>query len=243
LVEAFGFSNKEYVFNNGNIGFGRAYNILIDKAMSDGADYFIALNPDVILDSRCLIELILVLDSKSSLGSVAPKILRWDFSQLVKTDYIDSCGIIMAPGLRFFDLGQGDRDSRIFDSAQILGPSGAAAAFRMTALAAVKSDEGYFDSRMFMYKEDCDLAYRLFLAGYPSKFVPSAIAYHDRSASRFGGRKAKSLAIRRWSWQNQRLIWKKYWSQQNLVNRLVIGFYFLAQYVWLSLFEREVLKK
>jgi GT2 family glycosyltransferase len=194
------------------------------------------------LDEKCLAELFASLESDDSIASVAPKLLRWDFANLSKTDVIDSCGIIMALGLRFFDLGQGEKDSRIFDSAKIIGPSGAFAAYRISALSDIKLGRDYFDSRMFMYKEDCDLDYRLFLAGHRSQFVPKAIAYHDRSVSSVGGRKSRSLAVRRWSWQNQKLIWNKYWRKQSLAGKILVALYFISQYCWLAVFERNVLK-
>ncbi len=64
---------------------------------------------------------------------------------------------------------------------EILGPSGAAGVYRLSGLEKIKVNNQYFDELMFMYKEDCDLDYRLFLAGYKSLYVSEAVIYHDRT--------------------------------------------------------------
>ncbi len=228
-----------------NFGFGAAFNLMIEQAMALGADYFLAINPDTQIDPAALKLMMKKLDEQPRLGSVAPKILRWDFVGKKLTKVIDSCGIVLQPGLRFIDLGQGQPDSGQYDQAKILGPSGAAAMYRLTALRAIKDEHGFFDERMFMYKEDCDLAYRLFLAGWKSCLVSQAIVYHDRTASARGqgllaamaNQKNKNRRVQGWSIKNQRLIWKKYWKQQTLANKFMIMFYWLAGIVWEKIFK------
>ncbi len=240
IVSSFDWGAIKYEYNGNNLGFGRGYNRLIARAVESGADYFIALNPDLIVEPDCLGKLLSALEADGKVASVSPKIRRWDFENLAKTEQIDSCGIVLRPGLIFVDLGQGEEDRGQFDQAVILGPSGAAAAFRLSALENIRVGQDYFDSNIFMYKEDCDLDYRLFLAGYRSKLVPSAIAYHDRSA-KAGKRKGKSAAVRHWSWQSQKIIWRKYWAKQGLANKGIIIFQYLARWTWLRLFERDAL--
>lgn len=119
----------------------------------------------------------------------------------------------MKPGLRFVDAGQGEPDKGQYDDINILGPSGAAAMYRLEALEKAEQNGQYFDELMFMYKEDCDLAYRLKLAGYKSKCAPDAIIYHDRTARAKGegnlkvffNRGNKSQQIKKWSFLNQQI--------------------------------------
>ena len=47
------------IFRKGkNVGFAKAYNRMIDEAMKNGAKYFLALNPDMVLDENFLDEIL-----------------------------------------------------------------------------------------------------------------------------------------------------------------------------------------
>ncbi len=253
-IESFSEKNGlflEYISADSNLGFSRAYNILIHSAARLGAEYFFVVNPDTVLEKNTISELISALDRNQELSSVCPKIRRWDFAANTKTRVIDSCGLVVKPGLRFFDLGQGEKDDKRFDCYNILGPSGAAGMFRLSALEKVKDNNQYFDERFFMYKEDCDLAYRLFLIGAKSALVPSAIMYHDRTAAssgggplrRIGDRKKKSRQVRSWSFRNQHLIFVKHWSSQNFISRFIIIFRVFVFGIFSLILEQYLLKE
>lgn len=235
-----------------NHGFGKSFNLMINESKKNGAEYFLVLNMDTILDKDCIKNMLTALKSNSKLGSVSPKIYKWNFAPeklSEKTKIIDSFGIILKSGLRFFDLGQGQIDQGQFDNAKIFGPSGAAAMYRMDALEKVKIDNQYFDEQMFMYKEDCDLAYRLFLAGYSSMLVTNAKIYHDRTAAGAGdgifsvlsNRKNKSKQIKKWSLFHQLIIIKKYWNLQNTLNKINIVWYVLQLFIFSLIFEQYLL--
>ncbi|MFA5155429.1 MAG: glycosyltransferase family 2 protein [Patescibacteria group bacterium] len=239
----------------GNLGFSRAYNLLIEAALADRAQYFLIVNPDTLWEADALEKLVAALDNDATLASVSPKIRCWDFVSRQKTTVIDSLGLLLEPGLRFLDLGQGAIDRGQFDQAQILGPSGAAGLFRLSALVRVAIGDSrhpqYFDERFFMYKEDCDLAYRLFLFGFASALVPAAVVYHDRTAAASGrglwhlwrDRGKKSRAVRAWSFHNQHLIFVKYWTQQNTANKIMILFRVLSMFIFSLILERFLLKE
>jgi len=252
-IEFFNSNNDffiEYDSAGENLGFGRTYNILINKAKREKAEYFLIINPDTIMDSGAISCLIKALDGDKKLASVSPKILRWDFENKQKTRDIDSCGIILKSALRFNDLGQGEIDSGQYNQSAILGPSGACGLFRLSALGKISKNGQYFDERFFMYKEDCDLAYRLFLAGFTSKLISEAIVFHDRTTKSSGNgltniikdRRQKSRQIRAWSLQGQNLIFRKYFKNQTFVNKLLIIFRVLAMFVFSLILEQFLLK-
>ena len=213
-----------------NVGFAKSYNAMIDEAINLGADLFLMINPDTVIASDALTKMIEVLESDKMLGSVAPKILHWDFVNLKLTDQIDTCGLRLSPGLVFSDIGQGLTDSGQFHDVSILGPSGAAGLYKISALEAIKEKTGYLDERMFMYKEDCDLAYRLSLVGFSSKLVTESVIYHDRTASAAGegllktlkNRSGKSQQVMSWSFLNQHLLFIKFWPKQSIVAKFKI---------------------
>ena len=234
-----------------NIGFGSAYNILIAKAKKLGAKYFLMINPDVLLEPEMIKKLLIKIESADNLAVVSPKILRWDFINHLKTKQLDSCGLVLKTGLKFIDLGQGKTDEGQYDQAEIIGASGAVGLFRLSALEKIKDQYGYFDSRFFMYKEDCDLAYRLWRAGFRSALVPDALAYHDRSVAFRGqglgqfiaNRRQISRQARAWSFKNQHLLFVKYFKKENFRSQLVIAARILIMFIFSLILEQFNLKQ
>jgi GT2 family glycosyltransferase len=230
--------NFDYLDFKKNLGFAAAYNRLLNRAIDNKAEYFLMLNPDVYLDSQFINKLLLVLDGNQTLVAVCPKIYRWDFKNKQFTQTIDSCGLGLKPGLCFYDLGQGELDHGQFDKEELIGPSGAAAMFRLSKLVQIGTKEEIYDERFFMYKEDCDLAYRLNANNLSTEFVPEAICYHDRSAAKQGGFwhtwqnwRQRSRKTRSWSFVNQHLLFIKYIRLEPGYSRFLIilelGFYFV----------------
>ncbi len=248
--------NKDYIKNNypdidfewsgENIGFAKAYNRLIEKAKQSGVEYFMVINPDVILEKNTILELIEAIDKDEQLGSVCPKILSWDFANNKKTNIIDSRGLVMPKPLRFVDFMQGEKSKDNIDNKNIIGPSGACGLFRMNVLETIKEKYGYFDSRMFMYKEDCDLAYRLFITNFKTKCVTSSMVYHDRTVSKqkgfFEGREAKTRKQKEWSFANQQLIFQKHWKKQSVSAKISIFYYQIKVFIYILIFERYLLR-
>ncbi|MEA3463841.1 MAG: glycosyltransferase family 2 protein, partial [Patescibacteria group bacterium] len=252
-----------------NIGFARAYNRMINKAVEMNAEYFLAINPDMILEIDTVEKIIKAMDNNTALGSVCPKILRWDFKSSEsfsrdsdaaqrdcgeacgKTNIIDSCGIKEISALRFKDVGQGEIDRGQYDNAKILGPSGAAAMYRIDALKKIKNNNEYFDELMFMYEEDCDLAYRLLLAGYKSKLIPEAVIYHDRTVSAKGmgnlqiaiNRKNKSRQVKSWGFLHKHIIFIKYWRILSTKQKMEVLWFAFRMFVFVIVFEQYSLKQ
>lgn len=216
------FPQVQRITSGVNLGFAKAYNQLIELAFQAGAEYFLVINPDTILQPRVVAELVDYLDCHPQVAAAMPKILRWDFARQTTTDYIDSLGVAITKKGAFFDDQQGCLDSQIKEIQSIFGFSGAAVLLRLSALKEVAFDNGqhqeYFDELMFMYKEDCDLSYRLRLAGWSIDLVPTAVVYHDRTAARLGRtifsqlwrRRQTSHLVRSWSVAHQLIIFLKY---------------------------------
>ena len=239
----------QVIAQNKNFGFAKSYNQLIRQANQEKAEYFFMMNPDILLEEDTIKKLVEALDRDNQLFSVCPKLYRWPFPEKPKEKIIDTCGLLLLPGLRFVDLGQGKIDDGSFDDLEILGPSGAAGLFRISALNKIAINDEYFDERMFMYKEDCDLAYRLFLAGGKSACLKEAIAWHDRTAADPGqgfwaalrDRKNKSKNVRAWSFANQHLIYAKYFKKQNLSSKAKIVTSVFSMCAFALLKERFIL--
>lgn len=251
--------NLEYIKNNypemeimrtgENLGFAKAYNKMIRRAKGAGAEYFLAINPDTILEPDAVEKMIKAMDNDKNSGSASPKVFKWDFVKSEKTDIIDTLGIKLLHGLRFMDAERGEIGKEARQNEKIIGPSGAAGLYRLSALEKVKQDGQYFDELMFMYKEDCDLAYRLFLAGFKSRSVEEAVIYHDRSVGAKGegnldialNRKNKSRQAKKWSFLGQQIIFVKYWSLQSFKDKLAIIWRQIKILVFILFFEPYLL--
>lgn len=112
----------------------------------------------------------------------------------------------------------------------------------------------YFDEDFFAYWEDFDLSWRLRLSGYACRFVPTAVAYHERLAgsSPGGYKRAGSfivhhrrlpLKVKEWNWKNHLFcIVKNDFGWPFWIGLPFIFFRELAMLVFILLFERETLK-
>jgi len=258
--------NKKYILKNfpaikfqwagRNLGFAKAYNIMIREAMARGEKYFIALNPDMILAPDFVVKIVKAIEADKEIGAAAPKILKWDFENNKKTDFIDSYGLFVTKSHRFSDSRQGEKDDPKAKPREVFGFTGAAVIFRLDALRDAAFDNGrddeYFDELMFMYKEDCDLSYRLRLAGWKIVFTPEAVAYHDRTASPLGNtslkialnRKNKSQQVKKWSFINHWILLVKFSCLPHSLNVLLAtAWYQSKSLVYAALFERFLLKE
>ena len=232
-----------------NLGFAKAYNRLIIEAIKLGTKYFLIINPDTVLEPLALEKLVGSLEANAGIGAAGPKTRRWDFINQRRTTMIDSCGLVEQSALRFIDLGAGQPDRGQFDYQSILAPSGAAGLWRLDALQDIRIKNQYFDERFFLYKEDCDLAKRLQLAGWQAVVVPSAVVYHARTARADGKswldklryRAAKTSQVNYLSFIGQEILFYKYRPWQNGWQRLSIGAYRLVSLVYALLFEKWLL--
>ncbi len=233
-------ANAEYVKNNFpeidfkwagiNLGFAKAFNLMIARAVAAGAEYFLALNPDMTLEADMIGKMVEVMAADEKIAAVAPKILKWDFAANEKTDQIDSLGLALDKEHRFYDSHQGEIDRHeLAAEIEVFRFTGAAVLLNLKALQDVayltpnpspRTGEGgkeYFDELMFMYKEDCDLSYRLRLAGWKIILAPASVAFHDRAVASRGesnlaialNRKNKSKIVKQWSFLNQWILLSK----------------------------------
>lgn len=251
--------NIEIIEYGENLGFSKAYNIMIGKAILNNYDYFLVINPDIYLSESSIFEMLKEIKD-TDLASVLPKLLVWDFKNKKYTKTIDSLGLALKSSLKFIDLMQGKRDRDNFElekytNNQLIGPSGAAALFKLSVLekiAIIKDDKKqYFDERFFMYKEDCDLAYRLFLNGYKTKNCLNACMYHDRSIGDFSdgiwtkirNRKSNTKSSRSYSFRNQHLLFIKYFKKQRNSEKFIIFVKIILLFIFALIFEQFLLKE
>jgi GT2 family glycosyltransferase len=168
----------DYVyFSKNNIGFCAAHNRLISSTLSE---YVLVLNPDIILEPNFLEILVQKMDEDPSAGSATGKLLRWtDASCGART--MDSAGVYLTKNQRHFDRGSDELDVGQYDKDEyVFGASGAAALYRRSMLEDIREGAEYFDESFFAYREDVDLAWRAQWMGWRCRYIPQAIALHER---------------------------------------------------------------
>jgi GT2 family glycosyltransferase len=160
-----------------NTGFAAAHNR--NYARSEGR-YFLALNPDVTLDSGHLDTLVDRLERAPHLGAAGGRLLAAE-----RPGRLDSAGIRYdALRTRFIDRGRGLPAGAFARDEDVFGTCGAATLYRRSALECVSREgERPFAERLFMYYEDVDLAWRLGRAGWRIRYCPDASATHARGGS------------------------------------------------------------
>lgn len=167
----------EYIFNNKNLGFGKAHNISLKKAITE-SHYHLVLNPDIYFGENVLEDLFKYMEENRSVGQVMPKILYPDGA----VQHL--CKLLPTPVdlilRRFFPWGMQKRNKRyeLIDSGynKIMNIAYLSGCFMFIRSESLKK-VGLFDEAIFMYIEDADLTRRIH-QHYQTIFYPHVHVYH-----------------------------------------------------------------
>lgn len=184
----------QLILNQENIGFAAAHNQAIRGSNSD---YFLVLNPDVVLHPDYVKYLVSFLQENPGVGSATGKLLLKSNPGL-----IDSTGLLIKKNRRSFDRGSSDPAELWNLPSEVFGVSGAAAFYRRKMVDAVSIAGEFYDEDFFAYKEDVDVAWRSQLLGWKAAYVPEATATHERGWKK-DSRQQQSVAIRKHSYINR----------------------------------------
>ena len=184
------------IINEHNDGFAKGNNDAMRLLLAENYDYILLLNMDASLAPDALTELIRIAEANPRAGAIQARLMLDPERKLVNSlgNDIHFLGFGYCRGYRqpFVDEGR--------EKAEIAYPSGAAVLFRAAALRAV----GLFDEEFWMYNEDQDLGWRLWLAGWQCLLAFRAVAYHQYEFSR-------SVSKYYWMERNRLLAaWKNY---------------------------------
>lgn len=192
--------------NNRNLGFSKPQNQAI-KASS--GEFYLSLNPDVILKENFIEEMVNILKKDEKVGSASGKLLRIPreiFERIYVDDkidenlfkrfidlknneltfehIIDSTGHIACKDRTFANRGEEKPDYGDYnETEEIFGVCAGCAFYRRNMLEDIKVIDEYFDKDFFAYLEDVDLDWRAQLRGWKCVYTPYAIAYHIRGGT------------------------------------------------------------
>jgi GT2 family glycosyltransferase len=150
-----------------NVGFAAGNRIGANKALGD---YILLLNNDTKVKPSSLSELVKVMDGDQSIGVAQAKLLLMD-----KQDTFDCAGATMnvfgishTRGWKERDIGQYDQIDEISYA------KGAAMIVRKDVWTRLNG----FDPLFFVYSEESDFCWRVWLSGDRVIFAPDAVVYH-----------------------------------------------------------------
>lgn len=247
--------SHKIITNQQNLGFAGGHNLGLRESQGE---LIVMVNQDVILEKDFL-EQAAAAFVEEKIGSLQAKILRLkiDNENLIKTDIIDTTGLVILKNRRIIARGQGRRDLGQFDKIEeVFGVDGALPVYRRAALEEAKLVIGgkseYLDEDFYMYKEDVDLAWRLRSLGWKACYQPALVAWHARTAgdsaeTGYLGIIKERLKINKFgkyhSFKNQRLMQIKNEEPSLLLRHF---FYFapkeLAAWLYVILFEHYTWK-
>ena len=151
--------------NEKNFGFAEGNNIGIRNAKGE---YIALLNNDTKVDPKWLKELVKAIQ-QPEIGAAQSKLLQMD-----NPDLLDCAGGFVDYYGYSYSRGHGQKAHKYNRIDDIFYAKGAAFIVKQEVLKRV----GLFDPETFMYYEETDLCWRIWLNGYRIVFVPSSIIYH-----------------------------------------------------------------
>jgi len=176
-----GYKEVEYIFNRKNLGFGRAHNVAIQKAIEYKSQYHLLVNPDIYFLQGEVQKILDFMEKDDRIGAVMPKVLYPD----EKIQYL--CKLIPTPFnlifRRFFPFERLRKkwdylyEMRFSNYDKIMDVPCLSGCFLVVKTKALEKTGG-FDERYFLYLEDFDLLRRIGKS-YRTVFFPEACVYHE----------------------------------------------------------------
>lgn len=166
------FSNEprlKMVLLNKNYGFAAGNNIGY-RYTHPNSEFILFLNNDTEVEKDCLDKIIKKMVQDPSIGAAQPKLRSMREKEKIDAvgSLVDYYGRTWLRGANEYDRGQYDSIDETFCA------QGAAIVVRRNIINKV----GLFEPEYFMYYEETDLCWRMWLTGYKVVVIPEAVVYH-----------------------------------------------------------------
>lgn len=185
IVEEYSDPRIEYIFGQGNVGYGAGNNIAIKKSLEMSADYHLVLNPDLEFQKGVLEELYQYMDVHQDIGMIMPMVYD------IHGEIDRVCRLYPTP---LYTLGRKFLPTKLsqkIDKHRHMWSTGYNEVRNVPMLdggfmfmrVSVLKEIGLFDERYFMYWEDFDYIRRIHKVS-KTVFYPkvSINHYHKKSA-------------------------------------------------------------
>ena len=153
-----------------NLGFALGNNVGVKEAKGE---YILLLNNDTIVKPDFLLNLVDVIENDNKIGVVQPKIIFADSKKLQSTGtYFTSTGFLYHTGYnKDPNLAKYNKRKEIFSA------NGSCMLIKREVIEKV----GLFDKDFFLYFEETDFCWRVWLTGYKIIYEPKAAILHKGS--------------------------------------------------------------
>lgn len=171
-----------------NLGFGGAINYILKKEIKN-YNYFIILNPDIILQKHTLDETIKYIDSNDNIGILGPKLYYPDntlqdsyrkfpniIDLIIKRTFLKK---IFQNRMKKYLMWDKDPNK----TEEVDWVVGAFMVLKANALKKIN----FFDERFFLFFEDVDLCKRMWKSNYKVIYYPKVYAIHNHERLSSGG--------------------------------------------------------
>lgn len=189
--------------NKKNLGFSAGNNVGIKRALEDGAEAVLILNPDTKIDSMALLELSQILKEDPKTGIFAPKIYFYPTFEFHREKYRDeekgkviwyAGGKIDWKNVLASHRGVDEVDHGQFDRVEETEfATGAAMYIKREVFDII----GFFNEDYFLYLEDLEFSIRAREAGFKIIFTPKALVWHKWAQATGGGSRLQDYFITR----------------------------------------------
>lgn len=179
------FPNVKFRWNETNIGFSKANNMVLPEATGD---YILFLNPDTIVPEDALQQCISFFETHHDCGALGVRMVngKGQFLKESKRGFPSPLVSLFKmiglhrvfPNARFVaKYYEGHLAENQINCVDVLS-----GAFMMLSRDALKIVKG-FDEQFFMYGEDIDLSYRIQQAGFQNYYFPTVTILHYKGES------------------------------------------------------------
>ncbi len=161
-----------------NLGFAKAYNIGLKRAIDQGYELILLINNDVILRQDCLTQFLKAAATFVHDGLFTAKIYYLDTQKIwtVGGNFNRLTLEVTGSYRGQEDIGQ-FAESKQIEFAPLCG---------VLIRAALIRDVGFLDEDFFIYYEDMDYSWRIQQSQWQMRYIPEAIIWHAVSASSGG---------------------------------------------------------
>jgi len=178
--------DMEILRNKNNGGFAKGNNDCLKLALEKGFDYIILFNMDTVLGPDCVSKMVAAVAAGEKVGAAQARLMLYSdknkINSLGNVTHFLGFGYAEGYGENYVRLPRRSDQSvgAPRNDSNICYPSGAGVLFTREAL----EKAGLFDEEFWMYNEDQDLGWRLWLAGFKCVLAPDAAVYHKYEFSR-----------------------------------------------------------
>jgi hypothetical protein len=170
------FPGVQVVRTQTNLGIAGGYNMGMQYALAQRADYLLIANNDIDVDPTMLRHLVETLNSQSMAGMVMPKIHH----------YYGDQSRLWCPGAYWRRFPPGVKTREIVRDGpryNVLRKIEYAPSCCLLIRREAVEQVGYFDTHYYFYNDDWDYSIRMREAGYSILFVPEAKIWHKISTT------------------------------------------------------------